>query len=160
MKILKTLPVWLIALFAIGGVAFGALVNYLSNTQTYSATIESPIAIGDISGSGTIHGGDTQTYSYTVTNNANNDITGDFIFIIHEPDTATEDDLSDYSFTYGDQSYDVTISTEGNDLKLVASGVTIEAGSENVQATWSLTFNPAIEPGDYSFETYVAPTAG
>jgi len=142
-------------------VGFGALVDYLSNTVTYTVSIESPIALGEISGSGTVHGGDTQTYSYSVTNNANNPITGIHQFVITEPAAASCNDLTEMSFTYqegeGDPvSFDVECTAEENVLILTTAGVEHGAGATGT-ATWSITFNPAIQPGDYSFSITVVP---
>jgi len=145
-------------------VGFGALVNYLSNTVTYSVSIESPIALGSISGSGTVHGGDTQTYSYDVTNNANNAIEGIHQFVITEPEGAVascDDDLTAVSFTYqeGEEeptSFEVTCTADGNVLTLTTAGVTHGAGATGT-ATWEITFNPAIQPGDYAFSITVVP---
>ena len=144
-------------------VGFGALVDYLSNTVTYSVSIESPITLGDVSGSGTVHGGDTQIYSYSVTNNANNPITGIHQFVITEPEGAVAscDDLTEMSFTYKEgegepTSFDVTCTAEGNVLTLTTTGVEHGAGATGT-ATWNITFNPAIQPGDYTFSITVVP---
>ena len=144
-------------------IGFGALVNYLSNTVTYSVSIESPITLGEISGSSTVHGGDTQTYSYSVTNNANNDIEGIHQFVITEPEGAEascDDDLTAVSFTYKEgevtQTPEVTCTAEENVLTLTTESV--EHGAEATgTATWEITFNPAIQPGDYAFSITVIP---
>jgi len=139
------------------GVGLGALVDYLSNTVTLqNVQIESPIALSDISGSISVHGGDTQSYSYYVKNNANNEIKGVFKFVIHEPDNATTDDLTSYNLTVGGTSYNLTASQSGNDYILTSEPVPLTAG-DKVTATWTITFNPAIKNGTYSFETVVVP---
>jgi len=139
------------------GVGLGALVDYLSNTLTLqNVKIESPIALSDFSGSTSVHGGDKQSYSYNVTNNANNEIKGVFKFVIHEPANATADDLTSYSLTVGETSYELEASQSGNDYILKSKAVPLAAG-DKVTATWTITFNPAIKPGTYSFETVVVP---
>jgi len=139
------------------GVGLGALVDYLSNTVTLqNVQIQSPIVLGDISGSTSVHGGDTQSYSYSVTNNANNGINGVFKFVIHEPANATADDLTSYSLTVNGTSYNLYASQSGSDYILKSEAVPLTAG-KTVNATWTITFNSAIKPGTYSFETVVVP---
>jgi len=153
----KKIAIALIPILLMSGVGLGALVNYLSNTVTLqNVKIESPIALSDISGSASIHGGDKQSYSYSVTNNANNEIDGVFKFVIHEPDTAKADDLTAYSLTVGGTSYNLQASQSGNDYILTSEAVPLPAG-QTVTATWKITFNPAIKPGTYGYETVVVP---
>ncbi len=152
-KLLLIIPLLLI----LGGIALGKLVDYLSNPLTYRIQVDSPIQLSDFSGSTTVHGGDEQTYSYSVTNKANRDISGVFKFIIHEPDTPTEND-ADAILTIGDKTItpqkDVNETTK--DLIFTSGTITLKAG-DTVKAEWRITFNPRLEPGNYSFETQVVP---
>jgi len=154
----KKIVATLLPILVFTGVGLGALVNYLSNTiYLQNVQINSPIELqGTISGSTTVYGGDTQQYTYNAVNHANNDISGKFKLVIHEPDTANLKDLTSYSLTVDGNLISLTASVKGNDYILESDSATIPAG-QTVSVVWNVTFAPNIEPGNYSFETIVLP---
>jgi hypothetical protein len=154
-----------LALLISAGLGIAALVNYLSNTITFSATIKSPITLQpDTIDLGTVYGGDTKEIIYHTSNSANNDISGKHVVYLFGPADATQDDLTNVEFEYGGTGYTVTwqvvsdINGDGyKDLQLITDSVTHGAGSSDVETKWTITFNPVLKPGSYSGQILVIP---
>ncbi len=162
-KLLLIIPLLLML-----GIGLGALVNYLSNSLTKSVEIDSPLSIHDLGGTldGTVYGGDTRTVTYQVDNRANNPILGKHQLIIYCDDfDLNGSEIVKVEFSYNnEQPYQITDSSvqdvngDGKkELVYTSNIVTHEAQASNVVANWTITFNPAIQPGNYSFETQVVP---
>jgi len=155
--------------------AFGAaaLVNYLSNTITYNATVASPITVTVTSPAdgnfGTIYGGDTRSVEYNTTNHANNPVSGRHVLVIYGPSDLNGTELDEIKFTYDGTTYtlsdgDIVINAtqdvdeDGDkDLIITTPEINHAAGSTDVATKFEITFNAAIQPGDYSFDVKVVP---
>lgn len=162
-----------ILLLAGSVIGLGALVNYLSNTITYTATLESPLYLHDLDPAngdfGTVYGGDTRTASYLTDNRANNDVDGKHEITIYAASTdLASGDITEVVFTYDGVSYTLSgtqiTETTGDfngdglaDLRYTAPVITHTANSANVATSWDITFNSALAPDNYSFEVVVRP---
>ncbi len=159
--------VWVIPLLLLaGGISLGALVNYLSNTITFQAEVKSPIEIHDLTAPDTIYGGDTTDITYVTDNYANNAVDGVHRLIITPPEGSelTGEEIDDVTFTYGETEYpmctpDLTencvdvVAADGV-ITLYSPTITHEAGS-SVNTKFTITWDPATEPGTYGFEAQV-----
>jgi len=168
--------VWVIPLLLLaGGISLGALVNYLSNTITLTTKVESPLHLHDravikngtvLQDPVTIYGGDTIDITYKVDNRANNAVDGVHRLIITplEGSELTGEEIDDVTFTYGDAEYQMCTETQTGDcvnitaadgvITIYSPVITHEAGSE-VDTKFTITWDPATEPGTYRFEAQV-----
>jgi len=150
------------------GVAFGALVQIISNTITYTFKTELPFqltikepASGDF---GTIYGGSTVVAKYTVENRANNDISAVNEIVIYGPDNLDGSEITSIEFSKDGVNYVTlniyTIEDRNGDGKTDIVYRT-DAVSYNALSTEEnylrITFNTAIQPGDYSFDVKLLP---
>jgi hypothetical protein len=149
------------------GIAFGALVQVISNTITYTFKTDLPFQLtikqpanGDF---GTIYGGDTREAIYTVENRANNPVSAINEIVIYGPsnldgsetnvefsrDGTTWAPLSVYAIEdrNGDGKTDIVYRTDAVSYNALSS-------EDNYLR---ITFNSAIEPGDYSFDVKLLP---
>lgn len=143
-------------------IGLGALVNYLSNTVTYTANIESPFEISvleeDSTLAGTIYGGGTYSAVYEVKNRANNPVEGKHQLVIIEPDACNLDDVIGIKLYKDgvDTEVDFDTKCEGNNYIITSDYVSVD-GSRSSEFEYKITFNPAIKPGEYSFEITILP---
>lgn len=167
----KVIPVWLLVL-AIPAMAI--LVNYLSNTITYTMTIQSPFKIqviypnpseDELSGDfGTVYGGSTIQAWYSVENRANNPITVIHEIVVFGPSDLNGSEITEAKYSRdGEPFVDLTlvdtkdVNGDGKiDLIYHSNPETYDAESWEDDYI-NFTFNPAIEPGDYSFTVTLIP---
>jgi hypothetical protein len=150
------------------GVAFGALVQVISNTITYTLTTNLPFQLtinqpvgGDF---GTVYGGDTKVAIYTVENRANNPVSAVNEIVIYGPSNLDGSEITSMEFSRDGVSYEpvsiYTIEDRNGDGK---TDIVYRTGTISYSALSSednylrITFNSAIEPGDYSFDVKLLP---
>lgn len=154
-KIMSFLPA--IVFLSIG---LAALVNYLSNTLSFQASIESPFKLvineTETTLKGTIYGGGTYYVVYTVENRANKEVSGKHELTIYM--SCEGDEVTDAKIYKNGEEVAVNIEKTCDEGKLVLTSGDI---TENSEATdtfkYEITFNPAIEPGEYDFELVIRP---
>ena len=159
----KWLALLLIPLLTI---SLGALVDYLSNTLTFQAEVKSPIEISNLTAPDTISAGDTTSINYTTINHANNAVDGVHRLTITPPEGSqlTGEEIDDVTFTYGETEYPMCTETQTENcvnvvaadgvITLYSPTITHEAGS-SVNTKFTITWDPATEPGTYGFEAQV-----
>jgi hypothetical protein len=150
------------------GIAFGALVQVISNTITYSFKTELPFQLTinqPLNGSfETIYGGSTVEAIYTVENRANNNVSAVNEIIVYGPSDLNGTEITTMEFSEDGTNY-VTLSvytTEDRnrdgktDIVYRTNPVSYKASSTK-ENYLRITFNSAIEPGNYSFEVRLLP---
>jgi len=157
-----------IFLFLLGGIAFGALVEVISNTITYQFTTDLPfqLTIKQPAGGsfGTVYGGSTVSATYTVENRANNAVSAVNEIVIYGPSDLDGSEITSIEFSRdgttwtplsvykiedrnGDGKTDIVYRTDAVSYNALSS-------EDNYLR---VTFNPAIQPGDYSFDVKLLP---
>jgi hypothetical protein len=160
-----TIPIFLLL---IGGVAFGALVTVISNTITYRMTTDLPFQLTIVSPTagdlGTVYGGDTKVAVYRVENRANNPVNAVNEIVIYGPSDLDGSEITSMEFSRDGTDY-VTLNVfaiedrngDGKaDIVYRTDAVSYNALSSEDNYL-RITFNPAIEPGDYSFDVKLLP---
>lgn len=156
-KIMSFLPA--IVFLSIG---LAALVNYLSNTISFQANIESPFKLvideTETTLKGTIYGGGTYYVVYTVENRANNKVSGKHELTIYMPCEGNEvTDAKIYKYdNEKEDPFSVGIACSDGKLVLTSDDIT-EDGEATDTFKYEITFNPAIKPGEYRFELVIRP---
>lgn len=156
-KIMSFLPA--IVFLSLG---LAALVNYLSNTVSFQANIESPFELvineEETTLKGTIYGGGTYYVVYQVENRANNEVSGKHELTIYIGENCEEDEVTDAKIYKNGEEVEVDIEKTCSDGKLVLTSDYITEDSEATDIfKYEVTFNPAIEPREYAFELVIRP---
>jgi len=150
------------------GVAFGALVQVISNTITYSFEAELPFQLTinqPLNGNfGTIYGGSTVVANYTVTNRANNNVSAVNEIIVYGPSNLNGTEITAMEFSRDGTNYETlsnyTIEDRNRDGKtdiVYRTDLVSYNASSSEENYLRITFNSAIQPGNYSFEVRLLP---
>jgi len=157
-----------IFLFLMVGIAFGTLVNIISNTVTYSFETDLPfeltIKVPENGDFGKVHGGSTVLATYTVENRANNAVSAVNEIVIYGPSNLNGSEITSIEFSKDGTSWTplsvfeiVDRNGDGKaDIVYRTDAVSYNASSSEDNYL-RITFNPAIEPGNYSFEVKLLP---
>lgn len=164
----NTIPGWILVLILVASPAMAALVNYLSNTITFSFRVESPIhltiispANGDI---GEITGGSNFTVSYKVENRANNNINGVEEVVLCGIEPLTGDEFASAEYSVNGISYkplrkvDPTIAGNIQQPCLIyhTDPMTYRGGSESIHYL-RFKLKTSMQPGQYKLSVRVVP---
>jgi len=146
------------------GIAFGALVQVISNVITYSFKSEVPFKLVITSPQGcadntecnlgTVYGGSTVELGFNVTNRANNDLTGTYkIEIIPGNQALNCDELK--SVELGGQNItDTCVKTDGSVYFNTSETIVKES---TVEKTLKITFNEALHEDNYTIAISILP---
>ena len=150
------------------GIAFGALVQVISNVVTYTFKTELPFQLTIVSPAGgdfgTVYGGSTVVARYTVENRANNPVNAVNEIVIYGPDNLDGSEITSMEFSEDGTTWTplsvYTIEDRNGDGKadIVYRTCAISYNALSSEDNYfRITFNPAIQPGDYSFDVKLLP---
>lgn len=170
----KEFSVFVLVAVMMVGLASAALVSYISNSVSGTATVESPLtfevsttgysSMSKVADFGTVYGGQTQTLYTKITNNANTPLTGNNVTIIVSDSVNNDVKCDEITEIVADDSSgnEVARLTDGtNALKCVDNGNTISIVTAPVilgaGASQSMSFDITVAPNmmpstGYSYE--------
>lgn len=143
----KSVPIAVIAMLLVVGIASAALVTYYAKS-TGTVDVVGPLSISPSTWTLSLFASETKTQVITVTNSADQDIDAELSTNVTGPGLSINNVLGD---SVGDIDTDGIVVTYS-----VTTPMTFVTGS-STEITITVTTNPALVPGTYTIETSVVP---